>query len=105
MIPILRPVNRWHCPACGREDITHEARPHSRFHACPRMRGLTTPMLPAGTKGKVELREREDYVGREHVQLDPERGRPVQSIVVTRDHGQDTTVFAPTATVDGRVPH
>lgn len=98
------PITRWYCPACGREDITREARPHSRFHVCPQMRGLTTPMLPAGTPAKVELREREDYVGSEAVRLDPELGRPVQSIVVTRDEGQDTTVFAPTATVSGNTP-
>jgi hypothetical protein len=55
-------------------------------------------MLPAGTRAKVELREREDYVGNELVQLDPERQRPVMSIVTTRDNGQDVAVFAPTAT-------
>jgi hypothetical protein len=60
-------------------------------------------MLPAGTKAKVELREREDYVGREKVALDPERGRPVQSVVTTRDDGQDTAVFAPTATLSGDI--
>jgi hypothetical protein len=101
MIPALRPVNRWHCPACGKQDVTHEPRPHSRFHICPRMRGLTTPMLPAGVKGKLEIREREDYVGAERVRLDPELGRPVASIVTTRDNGQDCTVFVPTATGRG----
>ena len=94
----IRPVNRWYCPNCGKTSITHEPRPHSRFHTCPKLRGLTAPMLPAGTKAKVELVEREDYVGNELVQLDPERKRPVQSVVTTRDNGQDVVVFAPTAT-------
>lgn len=93
----VTPVHRWYCPNCHKEDVTHEARPHSRFHVCPKLRGLTAPMLPLGTKAKVELREREDYVNGEEVQLDPEQGRPVMSIVTTREHGQDTTVFAPTA--------
>lgn len=96
-LPILQPVHRWYCPNCGKQDTTHEARPHTRMHTCPKLRFLTAPMLPAGTAAKVELREREDYIGRELVQLDPERGRPVQSIVTTRDAGQDAVVFAPTA--------
>lgn len=90
-------TRRWYCPNCGKEDVTHEARPHSRFHTCPRLHGLTAPMLPKGTAAKVEAVEREDYVGREIVRLD-NRGRPVMSVVTTRDNGRDTIVFAPTAT-------
>jgi hypothetical protein len=56
-------------------------------------------MLQKGVAGKVELKEREDYVGAEKVQLDPELGRPVMSLVTTRDEGQDTMVFAPVAAV------
>ena len=97
MAVILRPVQHWYCPNCGKRDTTHEARPHSRMHTCPKLRMLIAPMLQRGTAGKVELVERGDYVGKEQVALDPERGRPVQSIVTTRDHGQDTVVFAPTA--------
>jgi hypothetical protein len=54
-------------------------------------------MVPEGTRCKVEAIEREDYVGSEQVQTDA-NGRPVMSIVTTRDTGQDTVVFAPTAT-------
>lgn len=97
MIPLLRPVNRWYCPNCRKEDVTHEARPHSRMHICPTLRYLTAPMLPLGTAAKVELVEWGDYVGKEKVQRDPERGRPIQSITTTRDNGQDAVVFAPTA--------
>jgi len=97
VIPVLRPTQHWTCPNCTTEDVTHEARPHTRFHTCRGLRGLTAPLVPAGTKCKVEAVERQDYVGSESVQLDPERGRPVMSVVTTRDNGQDTTVFAPTA--------
>lgn len=97
MIPLLSTERRWYCPNCPLEEVTFEARPHSRFHTCPGLRGLTAPMLPVGTKAKVEARERDDYVGSEDVQLDPERGRPVMSVVTTRDEGQDVVVFAPTA--------
>jgi hypothetical protein len=58
-------------------------------------------MLPEGVAGKLELNEREEYVGNEMVRLDPERRRPVMNIVTTRDNGQDCTVFAPTATAKG----
>lgn len=99
MIPLLNPAHHWYCPNCRKEDVTHEPRPHSRFHACPRIGGLTMPMVPAGTRAKVELHERQDYVGKELVRL--HEGRPVMSAVTTRDDGQDVAVFAPTATARG----
>lgn len=101
-VPVLRPTHHWYCPNCGKEDVTHEARPHSRMHTCPRLRFLTAPMLQRGVAGKVELLEWQDYVGKELVQTDPERGRPVQSVVTTRDNGQDVQVFAPTAHLNTR---
>jgi hypothetical protein len=97
LVPLLATERRWYCPNCGLEDRTFEARPHSRFHVCKGLRGLTAPMLPAGTKAKVDAVERQDYVGKEDVQLDPERKRPVMSVVTTRDDGTDAIVFAPTA--------
>ena len=92
---MLSTIRRWSCPNCRLEQTTTDPRPHTRFHTCPALRGLTAPMLPAGTSAKVEVRERDDYVGKEAVQLDPERGRPVMSVVTTRDEGQDAIVFAP----------
>jgi len=60
-------------------------------------------MIPVGVKATVTVREREDYVGEEVVRLDPERKRPVMSIVTTREDGtNDAIVFAPTATGSGR---
>lgn len=102
MAVLVTPVQRWYCPNCKFEDVTNEAKPHTRFHTCPALRGLTAPMLPAGTSAKVELREREDYVGKERVQLDPQKGRPVMSVVTTRDDGQDVVVFAPTAVASAK---
>lgn len=96
-VPLLRAVHHWYCPRCGKEETTVEARPHTRMHTCPKLRFLSTPMLPRGTAAKVELHEWGDYVGKEMVQRDPERGRPVQSITVERDDGADAVVFAPTA--------
>ena len=86
----------WHCSACGFTETTKKP-VSNRWHTCPKLRYLSAPLLPAGTKAKVELHEREDYVGDEVVRLDPELHRPVMSIVTTRDEGMDTVVFAPTA--------
>ena len=97
--PMILVTHEWYCPNCHLEDMTHEPRPHTRFHTCPALRGLTAPMLPKGVAAKVEAKDREDYEGDDtgHTTLD-ENGRPVMSVVTTRDNGQDAIVFAPTAT-------
>jgi hypothetical protein len=96
-VPILAaPEQRWECPNCSFQDVTRETRIHTRMHPCNGLRGLTAPMVPAGTRCKAEAHEREDYIGKELVQLHD--GRPVMNVTVTRDDGQDAVVFAPTAT-------
>jgi hypothetical protein len=105
ILPILRPVHRWYCPNCKATDVTHEARPHSRMHTCPKLGMLSLPMdllmVPEGTRAKVETNEREDYVGQENVFLSP-TGRPVMNVVITRDEGQDCAVFAPSVSMSVR---
>lgn len=93
----------WVCAAgCGQTHQTDRILPN-RFHVCPKLRYMTAPMVLEGTSAKVTIREREDYVGKEQVQLDPERGRPVMSIVTERGDGSnDVMVFAPAATARGR---
>jgi len=92
----IRVTYEWYCPQCGKQDTVDRILPN-RFHTCPRLRMMATPMLRKGVAGKIELLEREDYVNGELVQHDPERGRPVMSMVTTRDDGQDVRVYAPTA--------
>lgn len=95
-----RPKQVWVCPLCGGRDQTDMPGPgeaHTRMHACPAL-GLTAPMLPEGVRCHARVVEREDYVGGELVQLDT-RSRPVMSVIVERDDGCDTTVYAPLATV------
>ena len=58
-------------------------------------------MLRSGTRAKVTVTEREDYVGDEYVATDA-TGRPVQSVITERDDGQDVAVYAPAATHDGK---
>jgi hypothetical protein len=101
MIPMLPvPIREWWCPACGLHDQTQEARPHTRYHTCPKLRYLSIPlsqMPEEGIAAKIEARDIEDYVGRQLVQVDG-NGRPVMSVVTTRDNGQDCAVYPPTAT-------
>lgn len=89
----------WHCPECGKTDRTKPLPAgSSRMHVCPRLRYLSTPMVRQGDKARLVLREREDYVGKEAVQLDPERKRPVMSLNTEHADGRtDSIVYAPTA--------
>lgn len=95
-IPILSAEQRWECPNCTSTDVTHEAQPHTRFHACRGLKGLTAPFVPAGTRCKVEAVEREDYVAGEDVTFDAD-GRPIMRVETTRDDGNDIAAFAPCA--------
>jgi hypothetical protein len=95
-VPLLNAEKHWVCPNCNKTDVTFEAQPHSRFHACPGLRGITAPMIPAGINASVTANVREDYVGQEQVTYDGD-GRPIMSVITTRDDGQDCAVFAPVA--------
>jgi len=101
-VPILNAERRWECPNCTLQDVTYEAQPHSRMHACRGLKGLTAPMVPAGTRCKIEAKEREDYIGDEVVTHDGE-GRPIMRVETTRDDGNDVAVFAPLAKSGGGV--
>jgi hypothetical protein len=97
MTLLLGAEHFWECPNCQARDRTVEPRPHTRFHACAGLNGLTAPMVPAGTRCKVEAVEREDWVGKEMVQTDAD-GRPYAAVRTTRDDGNDVAVLAPCAT-------
>jgi hypothetical protein len=85
----------WSCPNCDAQAVTYSTRlPH---HNCPHIPGLMSPLIKAGVRAKVEAVEREDYIGDELVQLDA-NGRPIMSVITTRDDGQDCAIYAPTAT-------
>lgn len=93
---LLRVERHWTCPNCDATHVTREAKPHTPFHTCRGLRGLSAPYVQDGTRCKVTAIERGDWVGGELVQTDAE-GRPVMSIVTVRDDGQDCAVLAPTA--------
>lgn len=95
MVPILDPVTEWYCPNCGLTDKTRGIVPN-RFHDCPKLRGLTAPLLRLGVKAKVETVAREDYVGNDIVRKDDEGG-VAMGVRTTRDDGTDFAVFVGTA--------
>lgn len=91
------PPVQWECAHCTARAVTPWGTVN-RFHACRGLAGITAPMVPAGSRCGVTVHEREDYIGTEDVQYDG-NGRPIMSVVTTRDDGQDCMVFAPTAHV------
>ena len=93
-------LKRWHCPNCDLKHVTQLADPNLPFHRCVGTHGLEVPYVEEGTRAKIVVVEREDYVGREMVQAD-NRGVPVMSVLTVRDEGMDTTVYAPCATATG----
>jgi len=89
--------NHWTCPNCESWATTYDAK--VPMHPCKGggpTAGLMVPLVPVGVKAKVETFERPDYVNHEKVQTNA-HGRPIMSTVVTRDDGQDCTVYAPCA--------
>ena len=88
------------CPNCGKTaQVKNLVLSSARMHRCPKLRGLIAPMVRSSVTAEIVLHEREDYVGKSNVQLDPERKRPVMSMETKYDDGHtDLTVFAPAAT-------
>lgn len=102
-VPLLKAEHRWTCPNCTMTAQTYlpPGAVASKFHACAGLKGITAPMVPAGTRAKVEAVERGDYTNGEQLTYDGE-GRPVMAVEVTRDDGTDRAVFAPLATGSSR---
>jgi hypothetical protein len=84
----------WVCADdCGSSAHTYDgALPH---HPCRKKAGLMVALIPAGTKAKVTVHGREDYLGRDIPQRDA-NGRVVMSTTVTRDEGEDCSIYVPT---------
>jgi hypothetical protein len=97
-LTIITPIRRWMCPNCKQTAITREAEPHTRFHACAGLKGITAPFVEEGVKVQVTAMEREDYIGSEKAQTD-DSGRPIMAVRTDYADGRnDTAVLAPTAT-------
>lgn len=97
---LLTPSVEWGCAHCPARARTSQAGHHVRFHTCRgggAMAGLWAPMARVGVRCEIRAVEREDYIGREDVQTNA-HGRPVMSVITTRDDGQDCAAYAPCAT-------
>lgn len=97
-LPILRhPIIHWECERCPALAQTNDVPLTStRFHGCAALGGAQLPMTQRGSGARVVLREREDYIGAERVQLI--NGRPVMAAVTERPDGStDAAVYAPNA--------
>lgn len=105
-IPILPARLDWDCPNCSETSVTNEARPHTRFHVCAGLGGLTTPLVQkSANRGSVRVRKvvREDYVGKEHGLTYDNEGQPIMAVVTDYDDGtNDAAVFAPAVRVEMR---
>lgn len=83
------------CPECPSKVNILSVNGKPVLHKCSGHGGMLLPMVQDGTKAKVTLVEREDYVGREDPMM--HEGRPIMAATVTREDGEDRVVFAPTA--------
>lgn len=82
------------CPECPSRVNVPPGNSKPVLHKCSGHGGMLLPMVPDGTRAKITLVEREDYIGKDDVQM--HEGRPIMAAVVTRDEGEDRLVFAPT---------
>jgi hypothetical protein len=87
----------WYCPNCEAAARTQSAK--LPYHHCPKLAGVLTALVRVGTRASVVAVERGDYIGHELVQVDA-NGRPIMSVVTTRDDGQDCIAFPATATTE-----
>jgi hypothetical protein len=100
------PSKNWECPSCGFQTVTRDPRPHMPTHPCPKYNGFSVPLVEvfgdALKKHSVRhvVKERDDYVGKEIVQLGPD-GKPIMALITERaDGSNDTRIYAPTAQPD-----
>jgi hypothetical protein len=98
-VPLLTTMADWYCPNCGITLSAPVPPPgQSKFHVCPRLHGLTAPLIRAGVRCKVEAEERQDYLGTE-VQAMGDDGKAYMAVRTTRDDGDDLAVNAGLATL------
>ena len=89
----------WECPACRHSERINPPLPANaqRWHPCPKLHMLKTPMVIAGTDCKIEAIERQDYLGTE-IQRTGDDGKPYAAVRTDRaDGSNDLAVYAPLA--------
>ena len=98
MTHLLDAWQDWECPNCHASERTRPLPPNaSRFHECPKLHGLTAPLVRAGSDCKVVAAVREDYLGKE-VQRTGDDGRTYMNVTTVHADGRtDAAVFSPPA--------
>jgi hypothetical protein len=97
------PVQRWECAHCNTRATTRGE--PNRYHDCPGLAGIMTPMVLEEHRGLVLVRTRvrEDYIGGDDVTKD-DNGVPIMAVETLRaDGSNDLAVMAPCAKLTGRV--
>lgn len=94
------PRTEWACPSCDLTEVTQQAGPHLRMHACGGFHGATIPMVHADEvrTARHVPNEREDYLAGDDKLVRRIGGRPIMNITTEHADGStDCTVYAPTA--------
>lgn len=94
-ITLIEAWQDWECPNCHLAERTRALPPNSsRFHSCPKLHGLTAPLVRAGTDCKVTAVERGDYLGDEEQRMGTD-GRPYMAVRTDRADGSNDLVVFP----------
>jgi hypothetical protein len=102
VVDLVPPEQVWVCPYCPVSLRTKGHGTRTPLHECAGKAGFRLPMLAQGERGDIRVIEREDYVGREDVQVDAD-GRPIMRAEVEHEDGHsDVYVYAPTARAEVR---
>ena len=94
-IPLLDAYQDWGCPKCHLSERTRPLPPNaSRFHPCPKLHGLTAPLVRAGTDCTLVAVERGDYL-RTAEQRKGDDGRPYMAVETHYADGRNDTAAFP----------
>ena len=87
MTQLLDAWQDWECPACHLTERTRPLPPNaSRMHDCPKLHGLTAPLVRAGTDCQLVAVERGDYL-RGAAQRTGDDGRPYMAVETRHGDG------------------
>ena len=94
----------WECPNCHLAERTRPLPPNStRFHSCPKLHGLTAPLVRAGTDCKVTAVGRGDYLAGEEQRTGTD-GKPYMAVRTDHaDGSNDLAVFPGVARAGGSI--
>ena len=98
MTVLLDAWQDWECPECHLTERTRPQPPNSsRMHDCPKLHGLTAPLVRAGSDCTLVAEERGDYL-RHAIQRTGDDGRPYMAVRTRHGDGrEDLAVFAEVA--------